>query len=263
VLRVDALGLRLHLHAPAALAAALRTEFAELWQSGRAEPAPGDPAAVARELHFQSDGRLADSDYPAVDATPLQVALAELTTYLVTRSPLFCVHAGVVAGRDGCLAIPGDSGHGKTTLVAALTGAGFGYVSDEVLAMQRHSRELWRFARPLSVDARSWRVLGLAPDRAPEPGREQLIRLSELGVLGEPKPLRQIVLSSRTDGPTRLERSEPGAAVQALLRNSFNHFTAGASSFRVAVAAVRSAEVWRLSYRDAPEAAAELASRWL
>lgn len=234
----------------------LRRELPQLWVEPVRSTEPVD-------LFLESDGRSRTSSYPGVAATPAQVTLAELTTYLVTASPLFCVHAGVVSGSVGALAVPGTSGHGKTTLTAALVGAGFGYLSDEVLAVDRATGQLTPFPRPLAVDARSWRILGRNPSEAPEPGSEKLIQPAELGPAGVPGFLRILLIARRRPGPTRLEPLTAGAGVQALLDNSFNHYQDGRSSFRTAVDAVRGAEVWQLDYPDAVAAATELAARWL
>ncbi|MEO9240184.1 MAG: hypothetical protein ABI418_19075, partial [Jatrophihabitantaceae bacterium] len=92
---------------------------------------------------------------------PFAAALAGLTELAVSRSPLLCIHAGVVLGRAGVLAFPGQSGLGKSTLTAALVRAGFGYLSDETLALQRRTGRVARFARPLGLAPDVWELLGV------------------------------------------------------------------------------------------------------
>src|SRR6185503_18261571 len=129
--------------------------------------------------------RHSDSD-PAVDCpvgagtTPGQL-LAELTRLAVQHSPRLCLHAGVVGCPDGTVVIPGSSGLGKSTLTAALVQAGFGYLSDEVLAVPRAGGLPARFARPIAVGPESWTVLGLAPALRPSDGDERLIEPEQLG----------------------------------------------------------------------------------
>jgi hypothetical protein len=194
--------------------------------------------------------------------------LADLTWATVAASPLLCIHAGVVAGRDGLVAIPGHSGLGKTTLVANLVHWGFGYVSDEALAFDRATRTVVSFARPLSLTAPAWAMFPaglLGPP--PAAGVEVLISPDLLGsTVHEPGPVRDIVLAERrpsaetgADEPT-LEPANRAAAVEFLLSRSFNHFAAPAASFHAVVELVRSCRVWRASYQDAPQLARVLAA---
>jgi len=60
------------------------------------------------------------------------------------------VHAGAVAWRDRAIVIPGRSGAGKTTLVAALIAAGATYFSDEYAVLDKDGL-LHPYARPLSI----------------------------------------------------------------------------------------------------------------
>jgi hypothetical protein len=217
------------------------------------------PADLARQL-----GRLPTTDGPAdaevPDGDPAE-ALAELTRLAVAHSPLLCVHAGVVSGPDGLIAIPGESGLGKTTLVAALLRAGFGYLSDEALALDRDSGAVTAFPRPLSLRGDVWPLIGLAP--APAPDEERLVPPAALGrAAATGGRVRHIVLARRVPGPPQLDRAPRGEAVQALLRRAFNHYRAPEESFRAVVSVVRAADVWKASYADAPDLA-ELLRRQL
>jgi hypothetical protein len=209
------------------------------------------------------------ADFPQLDArTDATVAapssgaaLGELTRLGIAHSPLLCIHAGVVSGPEGLVVIPGPSGLGKTTLVAALIRAGFGYVSDEALAVDRATRQATAFPRPLSINGDVWPLLGDTIGDAPPPGTETLVAPSLLGRVDTAGGrVRDIVLAQRPAAPV-LERTRRGDAVVALLRHSFNHFAEPAASFRAVVAVVRDARVWRAGYTDAPELAGRLADR--
>ncbi|MDQ2838547.1 MAG: hypothetical protein M3Y89_14220 [Actinomycetota bacterium] len=220
-------------------------------------------------------GSFAAAAQAAVTATPdgweVQVGagstvgeiLAELTRLAVENSPLLCIHSGVVAAPHGTVVIPGTSGLGKTTLVGALVAAGFGYLSDEVLAVDRVGGGLAGFTRPLALAADSWTLLGLDPAGAPGPAQEQLVQPELLGRLGVPAPVREILLAERRPGPPSLQQLARGTAVQATLGRSFNHFRDPAGSFHAVVRLIRQARVWRAGYQDAPELAALLAAHWL
>jgi len=207
------------------------------------------------------------ADIPRTDAPPdaevladsPPAALTELTRLAVEHSPLLCVHAGVVSGPEGLLAIPGESGLGKTTLVAALVRAGFGYVSDEALAVDRATGQVSAFARPLALRGDVWTLLGDGIGPAPSPDSEQLVAPSLLGrVDTDDARVRDIVLARRDGGPLRVETAARGDAVRALLAHAFNHYRAPEASFRAVVALVRDARVWRATYADAPDLAAGL-----
>lgn len=202
-------------------------------------------------------------ELPLASGATTGAVLAELTRLAVTESPLLCVHAGVVAAGHGSLLIPGTSGLGKTTLVAALVRAGFGYLSDEVLAVDRARGVLSAFPRPLALAAESWTLLGLDPASTPDTGQERLIGVHELGSIGRPAPVREILLAERRPGPPELSRLPRGVAVQAILSRSFNHFRDPAGSFHAVLDLIRQATVWRAGYQDAPELAELLAGRWL
>ncbi|HET6210294.1 MAG TPA: hypothetical protein VFD94_07920, partial [Jatrophihabitans sp.] len=94
-------------------------------------------------------GPVLDCPVPA-GSSPGQL-LAELTRLAVQHSDRLCLHAGVVTYPGAAVVIPGSSGLGKSTLTAALVQAGFGYLSDEVLAVPRTGGLPARFARPIAV----------------------------------------------------------------------------------------------------------------
>lgn len=232
----------------------------------------GDRTAIADGLlalgSFAADAGRGSAAGPSVDcpveagASPGQL-LAELTRLAVQHSPRLCLHAGLLSCPGGTVVIPGSSGLGKSTLTAALTQAGFGYLSDEVLAVPRSGGLPARFARPIAVGPESWAVLGLDPAQRPAVGDERLIQPEQLGELGAPAPVRHILLAERRPGGPELVEHSRGAAVSALLNRAFNHFRDPAGSFHAVVALARQAQVWTVRYQQAPELAGLLAERWL
>lgn len=68
---------------------------------------------------------------------------------LLTPDRVF-VHAGVVVWQGRAIVIPGASGTGKTTLVAALVRAGATYYSDEYAVLDAAGK-VHPYARPLSI----------------------------------------------------------------------------------------------------------------
>jgi hypothetical protein len=223
----------------------------------RAQPAPGSAPTV----------RLSATDN-------IQNLVTQLTWAVLAETPLLGLHAGVVSGPSGLIVVPGHSGLGKTTLVAALVRAGLGYVSDEALAIDRDTLIATAFPRPLALAGDVWPLFADDRDIGPAPpaGREELIDPAVLGrVDASGGRVHDIVLAQRrppTDGdrplstfepasfePATLEPSSRAPAVQALLSRAFNHFTDPAASFQAVVALVRPAQVWRATYSHAPDLA--------
>lgn len=226
--------------------------------AGDAGPAAGTLEVSGGPGAWRVDGgvlsEMGDDGYgAAAELAPL--LLATLTRALLSTTPLLGVHAGVVAGPDGLVVVPGESGHGKTTLVAALVQQGWGYVSDEVLAVDRADGAISPFARPLSLGSDSWRVLGLDPDGAPGPDGEALVEVHRLGALGAVTGVRHVLLTRRRPGTVTVDVGTPGQAVAALLASAFNHYKAPQSSLQAVLHLARSAQVWDVGYQDAPQLA--------
>jgi hypothetical protein len=228
---------------------ALRAELADWFQDllGPTRPTrPGDPGGPVIDL--------------PVAGTVAEI-LTELTAAAVAASPLLCMHAGVVSGPRGLLTFPGFSGLGKTTLTACLVRAGFGYVSDEALALDRPSGRVSPFARPLGLSDQVWPLFDGLLGPPPPAGTEGLARAAALGTVDtRGGTVHDIILATRVaSGAATIEAGPRGEAVQILLTRSFNHFADPAASFRAVVTLVRAAQVWRVRYSEAPELAALLA----
>lgn len=81
----------------------------------------------------------------------LNVLDASLRTHIALTAPdVIFVHAGVVAYQGRALVIPAPTFSGKTTLVAALVGAGAEYFSDEY-ALFDSDGLVHPYAKPLSI----------------------------------------------------------------------------------------------------------------
>jgi hypothetical protein len=258
---VSALDVSVRIQLPIAAAATVRQSLAFLPESVESPDSIG-----LRIAHDRSGfGR-----FHAVNAVGLDIvdedvraiAVAGVTAAAVAHSRRLCIHAGVLTHSGGALVIPGTSGHGKTTLVAALVQAGFGYISDEVLALDRSDATLVPFARPLAIGSDVWPLLQLDPADRPGPGREAFVDPRVLGQLGHASTVSDVVLSRRAGGRPRVEQISGADAVAALLRHSFNHFQAPESSFRLAAHVVRKASVWWATYAEAPDLAAVLAEQF-
>lgn len=171
----------------------------------------------------------------------------------------YALHAGVVAWGGSAIALPANSGDGKTTLTAACLRAGFVYVSDEALCIDPATAQVVPYPKPLGMSPWSRRASGI--DDAdlplpPAPDEEALVPPNVFGGFAtEPLTLRHVVLSEYGHGPAALEPAGGADAMHALLEFSFNHYKFGERAFHLAARVASGAEAWRLTYDDPLEAA--------
>lgn len=172
--------------------------------------------------------------------------------------PHFAVHAAAVANGEGVVAIPADSGGGKSTLAAAAVRAGLSYLSDEALVFDDQGRVL-PYPKPIALSPWSCEALGL-----PAGNSERLFRPEDLGgtTFGGSGTLTDIVLPRHGAGELKLESLPPSEAVSQLIRLSFNHYKDPERAFRLATETARRVRVWSLRYEH-PKEAAEVLARGL
>ena len=78
-----------------------------------------------------------------------QLAIASTSTRVL-------LHASAVRRTDGVAVFPAESNSGKSTLAAGLVRAGFGYVTDEAVAIDPAQGRVVPFPKPISLDPGSW-----------------------------------------------------------------------------------------------------------
>jgi hypothetical protein len=76
-----------------------------------------------------------------------------------THPHLLYIHAGVVRGGCGCLLLPAEPGSGKTSLTAALTNAGFSYLSDELAPLEGDTLRVRPVPVSLCIKDGAWDLL--------------------------------------------------------------------------------------------------------
>ncbi len=217
------------------------------------------PPCAHLAVHPHSDGfRLSGpeefDELVPDEPTALSQLLARINIAVLAATPLFAVHAGVVAAAGRAIALPAVSGTGKSTLVAACLRAGLTYVSDEALCLQWTDGAIVPYPRPLALSADSCRLLGI-----PAPSsHEQLLTVADLGAEYATGALRleHIVLLDHTADQLRSAPRGQGAA--AVLGRSFNHWRRPDRAFELAHELVRSASVWNLGRGTPATAAAQL-----
>lgn len=202
---------------------------------------------------------------------PFEEALSHLLWHInaeVGRSTgsYLLIHAGAIAAPSGAgMILPGDSGSGKTTLVAGLAEKGFQYLSDEAAAIDPVSRQLYPYAKALTLKRGSFSLFpGLEAHETDSVLRLQdhwFVQPEAFGskTVSGPCHVRWIVsVRYEPDAPTRLEPISSGEAVMELGRRIMNLPQYGGRAFRLLADVARDAETYRLVSGDLGEAVGTL-----
>jgi len=141
------------------------------------------------------------------------------------RADFLALHAGLVQLRGRGLLLPGASGHGKTTAVAALLALGGTYHGDDVTALAPAGGTATAFPFPPAIKAANvGRLTGLFPGLAdaPEDRRADGTRLRLLApprASDAPTPVHAIVFPRFTEGAaSAVVPVSPGSALERLAR---------------------------------------------
>ena len=188
----------------------------------------------------------------------------------VTRDFLL-VHSGAAVRDGAALLLPGypRSGKSSTTLELVRTG-GFGYLSDELGAIDPVTSRAYPFERAIGVEEGALPLFpGLEPllvDRTEMPVwlARRFVRPQDLGArTARPAEVRWIVLPTRDwDGPPRLTPISSGDAVEEMARNAFNLDVYGDRGVHLLERVARTASAFRLA-GGTPGERAELLADWL
>lgn len=161
----------------------------------------------------------------------LRYALRDLHQLAPKRSRDFLsVHAGAVTWNGGAVILPAGMDVGKSSLTAALVERGFGYLSDEVAAIDPMFDRVYPFPKRIWLDDEALAFFpGLGErleDRRPLTAQvgQRFIRPEDLGgALGTASPVRWIVFpGTDRDGPPRLTPVGRAQAVERIAENAFN-----------------------------------------
>jgi hypothetical protein len=107
---------------------------------------------------------------------------------------LFALHAGGVALEDKAMLLVGRSRSGKTILTAAMLGAGWDYLSDDMILMERDTLEALAMPCSLGIKQGGWELLASRFPRRTRPA--QLLRVDGevVSYFSPPSPRRSFYL---------------------------------------------------------------------
>ena len=117
-----------------------------------------DVVALPKQYEIQRDGRRLGACASLSGVAPL--VNAHLFHLAIERYPhALALHSGAVMSAQGCLLLPAASGSGKSTLTAALVRAGWHYMTDDIVLLQRDSLNAVGVPNALGLKAGAWQVL--------------------------------------------------------------------------------------------------------
>jgi hypothetical protein len=147
------------------------------------------------------------------------------------------LHAAGIGRGGSVIAMPAPSGAGKSTLVTGLVAHGYDFVSDEAVAFEPASREVYPLALPIKLHRASVDVLPGIVAHAESTAGMQHVLAQRVGAAAEPdmaSPARLVAcVFHRFDpnGATEMRRLTPPEALVALLENAFGLDTADGAIF--------------------------------
>ena len=239
-LNVDVLGTAVALRAPEPILTELRAVLIDL--------EPGlDPS---RHLVLEED---ADGRFRLLDARALiregiapSVAAAtvvwRLNAIAAETSHHLVIHAGCVTGERAVL-LPGQSGAGKSRLVAGCVTAGLSYLSDEYAVVELEGGSIVPYAKPIGLDG------------------ERLVAASHVrpGSVGSSSPPGGIVFPRyEPHAPTTATALDPGRTLIALAAHATNLATVGGAAVPWLAGIAASCPAWQITYGDARDAVAQI-----
>jgi len=175
------------------------------------------------------------------------------------------LHASAVRRPGGVAVFPAESNSGKSTLAAGLVRAGFGYVTDEAVAVDPETGCVVPFPKPISLDPGAWPLFAdCKPSMAGATETffhhewhldPRVLDPAALVDLVTEQPVTMVAFPQYVEGaPTSLEPMRPAEVMLGLLRNAFNLATVGPAAIGALATIARQAAGFRLTVGDLDEA---------
>jgi hypothetical protein len=169
------------------------------------------------------------------------------------------IHAGsVVSPRGEAVLLPAGSGFGKTTLVAGLVQAGFGFLSDEIGVIDHEQGVLRPYPRAMNFKEKLPSVFSNLDSSANASARSDgYVRAEEIrpDVMAAPCLVRFVIAPRYMRGiSTQITPLSPAAIVKELWANAVNLHLYGARAVPILVNIARQARGYILVSGDLQEA---------
>jgi hypothetical protein len=171
------------------------------------------------------------------------------------------VHAGAVITPAGYgVLLPGEAGSGKTTLTAGLVRAGFGYLSDEVGAIDPVTGRLYPYPKTMDLKGDAFKLfpeLRARNGKLPVVQSRWRIRADDIrpGAIGGPCSLRFVIAPRYREGAsTEISPISRADAVTDLWESVWNLFRYGDRALYLLARVIRGARCYRMVFGDLLEA---------
>ena len=182
-------------------------------------------------------------------------------------SPSCCCTRQQSSAAGNAVLLPAPSGSGKSTLAAGLVAAGFGYLTDDVCAIDLETGRVRPYPKPITLATEVVRQFErgghplLDDEERALMHTDAYIRARHLGGhVGRESTARTIVVPTYTaGGRTELTAMSRAEAVIVLGEQSFNFNELAPDALRLAADLVRGCDCYRLTYSDLDAAVALIA----
>ena len=226
--------------------------------------APG-PTGVSI-LIFENDKQVRTTPDRALALAHLVWRVSQHVITVASESFLL-LHAAAVERRRNAVLLPAPSGSGKSTLAAGLVAAGFGYLTDDVCAIDLETGRVRPYAKPIALATEVVRQFerGGHPllddeERALMPTDAYITSAHLGGHVGRESTARTIVVPTyAAGGRTELTAMSRAEAVIVLGEQSFNFNELAPRALPLAADLVRGCDCYRLTYSDLDVAVALIA----
>lgn len=188
----------------------------------------GDPGDPGGQIGLALDGRPVGSASTFEDL--VDGVLGVLNRAAIEESGRYLLlHASSVELDRQAVVLPAPSGSGKSTLAAELVAGGFGYVADEIVAIDTATGRVVPYPKPLVLQG---------PAGGPE------VRVLDPAEDPAPRPIAVIVSPKFGPIPGPLERLGRAEALVLLAENAFNFHDHGAVALRLLAQVVRGCDTY-------------------
>jgi hypothetical protein len=174
----------------------------------------------------------------------------------VSGKDALLLHAAAAQRGEDAVLLSGPSGSGKSTMIAALVSAGFGYLTDDAVAIDPHDGTVYGYPKPIGL---SRDVLDLFPGSLSMPtairrylGDEWFVSVSQLGGSCGKGGIPRLAVFP-TYAPDATNEAQPVSRAEALVmlaENAFNFNQCGVAAMDLLARVVSECACYRMRYSD-------------